>query len=108
MTGRIPTSDRVPGTIMPRVRIKVCGLTHPDDVRAAAAAGADAVGFNFYPPSPRFVTDTTVESLARLTPPGIVQVGVFVEATAGRCARPRSGSVCTRCNGTATGRRRRA
>jgi phosphoribosylanthranilate isomerase len=67
---------------MPRVRIKICGLTHPDDVRAAADAGADAVGFNFYPRSPRFVAPATAETLVRVTPSTVVPVGVFVEATA--------------------------
>ena len=64
------------------IRIKICGLTSPDDVLDAAAAGADAVGFNFYPQSPRFVTPSTAEMLVRLTPPPVVPVGVFVEATA--------------------------
>jgi phosphoribosylanthranilate isomerase len=67
---------------MPRVRIKFCGITHPDDLRSAADAGADAVGFNFYPKSPRFVTRSTAQALVRMTPSGIVPVGVFVEATA--------------------------
>src|SRR2546428_312256 len=40
---------------MPRVRVKICGLTSPADVRAAVDAGADALGFNFPPPSPRYV-----------------------------------------------------
>ena len=67
---------------MARVRIKICGVTRPDDLRAAADAGADAVGFNFYPESPRYVTPATATSLVRLTPAGIVSVGVFVQATA--------------------------
>ncbi len=67
---------------MPRVRVKICGVTHPDDVRAAAAAGADALGFNFYPKSPRFVDSATAAALVRDTPAKIVPVGVFVQATA--------------------------
>jgi phosphoribosylanthranilate isomerase len=66
---------------MPRVRIKICGLTHPDDLRAGADAGADAVGFNFYPKSPRFVDPQTAEKLVRLTPPTVEPIGVFVEAS---------------------------
>ncbi|HEY1376270.1 MAG TPA: phosphoribosylanthranilate isomerase [Gemmataceae bacterium] len=67
---------------MTRVRIKICGVTHPDDVRAAADAGADAVGFNFYPNSPRFVAPTAAAALVRATPPFVEPVGVFVEASA--------------------------
>jgi phosphoribosylanthranilate isomerase len=67
---------------MARVRIKICGVTHPDDVRAAADAGADAVGFNFYPRSSRYVAPGTAETLVRATPPLVAPVGVFVEATA--------------------------
>ncbi len=64
-----------------RTRIKICGLTQPDDVRAAADAGADAVGFNFYPQSSRFVDPCTASALVRATPSHVKPVGVFVEAT---------------------------
>ena len=40
----------------PRTRIKICGLSRPEDVTAAVDAGADAVGFVFHPGSPRFVS----------------------------------------------------
>ena len=66
---------------MGRIRVKICGLTHPSDVRAAADAGADAVGFNFYPQSPRFVDMRIAGPLVRVTPAGIAAVGVFVQAT---------------------------
>ena len=39
-----------------RTRIKICGITREEDLAAAVAAGADALGFVFYPPSPRYVT----------------------------------------------------
>jgi phosphoribosylanthranilate isomerase len=65
-----------------RIRIKICGLTDPADLRAAADAGADAVGFNFYPKSSRFVDPNAAGPLVRSTPPFVEPVGVYVEATA--------------------------
>ena len=61
-----------------RTRIKICGLTREEDVRAAVAAGADAIGFVFYPPSPRFVSFERAAELARLVPPFVSIVGLFV------------------------------
>ena len=65
-----------------RVRVKFCGLTHPADVAAAVAAGADAVGFNFFPKSPRFVDPIAARELVRAVGPFVEPVGVFVDATA--------------------------
>jgi phosphoribosylanthranilate isomerase len=62
------------------VRIKICGLTRPEDVDAAVAAGADAVGFVFYPPSPRYVSPERAAVLARRLPPFVLSVGLFVNA----------------------------
>lgn len=64
---------------MHRTRIKICGLTREEDVRAAVNAGADAIGFVFYPPSPRFVPFERAAQLARLIPPFVATVGLFVE-----------------------------
>lgn len=61
-------------------RIKICGLTREDDVDAAVAAGADAIGFVFYPPSPRHVTPERAAVLARRVPPFVDLVGLFVNA----------------------------
>ena len=67
-----------------QTRIKICGLTREIDVEAAVAQGADAIGFVFYPPSPRYVTPERAAELARLIPPFIDVVGLFVnESVAG-------------------------
>lgn len=63
---------------MSPTRIKICGLTRPQDVRAAVEAGADAIGFVFYPPSPRHVTFEQAAALAALLPPFVTAVGLFV------------------------------
>ncbi len=69
-----------------RTRIKICGLTREADVDAAVAAGADAVGFVFYPASGRFVTLERAAALARRLPPFVQPVGLFVNAAAGEVA----------------------
>ncbi|MDR1849605.1 MAG: phosphoribosylanthranilate isomerase [Zoogloeaceae bacterium] len=61
-------------------RIKLCGLTRPEDVDAAVAAGADAVGFVFYPASPRYVSVEHAALLIRRLPPFVLSVGLFVNA----------------------------
>ncbi|MDR1853743.1 MAG: phosphoribosylanthranilate isomerase [Azoarcus sp.] len=67
---------------MTRTRIKICGLTRPEDVVAAVEAGVDAVGFVFYPPSPRFISFEHAAALAALLPPFVGAVGLFVEPEA--------------------------
>lgn len=64
-----------------RTRIKICGLTRPDDVAAAVACGADALGFILYPQSPRYVDVTRLEQLVREVPPFVTTVGLFVNAS---------------------------
>jgi phosphoribosylanthranilate isomerase len=64
------------------VRIKICGLTRDEDVRAAVDAGVDALGFVFFPPSPRFVDSGQAARLARLVPSFVSTVGLFVNAKA--------------------------
>jgi phosphoribosylanthranilate isomerase len=65
-----------------RTRIKICGLTREEDVDAAVAAGADAVGFVLYPPSPRHVTAERAAALAVRLPPFVTPVLLFVNASA--------------------------
>ncbi|HEV6965963.1 phosphoribosylanthranilate isomerase [Roseateles sp.] len=62
-------------------RIKICGLSQEAHVEAAVEAGADAVGFVFYAKSARFVTPQRARVLARLLPPFVTPVGLFVNAT---------------------------
>ena len=59
-------------------RIKICGLTREEDVDAAVAAGADAIGFVFYPPSPRYLSPRRAAELVRRVPSFIDVVGLFV------------------------------
>lgn len=63
-----------------RTRIKICGLTRPQDVQAAAAAGADALGFVCYPRSPRYVARERLAELAAHLPPFVSPVLLFVNA----------------------------
>jgi phosphoribosylanthranilate isomerase len=64
-----------------RTRIKICGLTRVEDVNAAVAAGADAIGFVFYPNSPRYVTPDAAARLVAAAPPFVTCVGLFVNAS---------------------------
>jgi phosphoribosylanthranilate isomerase len=61
--------------------LKVCGITLQEDASAAVSAGATAIGFNFYPKSPRYVSP---EAAARIATPGARRVGVFVNESAER------------------------
>lgn len=61
-------------------RVKICGLTRPEDVRLAVALGADAIGFVFWPGSPRAVTPSSARAIAATVPPFVTRVGVFVDA----------------------------
>ena len=64
-----------------RTRIKICGLTRPEDVQAAVAAGADALGFVFYPKSARYVSPAQAGQLLREVPSFVTTVGLFVNAS---------------------------
>lgn len=66
---------------MQRTRIKICGITREEDLRAAVSIGADALGFVFYPNSPRYVTPEQAAALCRALPPFVSAVALFVNAT---------------------------
>jgi phosphoribosylanthranilate isomerase len=65
-----------------RTRIKICGLTREQDVDAAVAAGADAIGLVLYPKSPRYVGAERAAQLARRLPPFVTPVLLFVNEPA--------------------------
>lgn len=66
-----------------RTRIKFCGITREADALVAAALGVDALGLVFHPPSPRHVEPAAAAALARVLPPFLCKVGLFVDAEPG-------------------------
>ncbi len=64
---------------MPRPRIKICGLTHPDDALLAAQLGADAVGMVFYPPARRCISIERAKQILAVLPPFVTPVALFVD-----------------------------
>ena len=61
-----------------KTQVKICGITNVADARAAAEAGADMIGLNFYDGSPRHITLATAVEISRALPPVVLRVGVFV------------------------------
>lgn len=62
------------------VRVKVCGITNLEDALVAATSGADALGFNFWPPSARYLEPSVAAAMVAHLPPFVTPVGVFVDA----------------------------
>ena len=65
---------------MKKTLVKICGITNRDDAETAVASGADALGFNFYPKSPRYTTEEKAIKICERLPDNIVKIGVFVNA----------------------------
>lgn len=63
-----------------RTRVKICGITRPEDALVAVDLGVDALGLVFYAPSPRNVTIATAADIARQIPAFVSVVGLFVNA----------------------------
>jgi phosphoribosylanthranilate isomerase len=64
--------------------IKICGITRSEDAHVAVEAGANALGFNFYPPSPRFIAPELAARIAGELPVHVLKVGVFVNEPSGQ------------------------
>jgi phosphoribosylanthranilate isomerase len=63
------------------VRVKICGINDPGSIDAVVEGGADWIGFNFFPPSPRYVTPARARELAARHKDGPLRVGLFVSPT---------------------------
>jgi len=70
-----------------RIRAKICGITRLADAQAAVAAGCDALGFNFYEMSPRYLAPEQAKVIVAAVPPFVACVGLFVDANAEQVRR---------------------
>ena len=70
-----------------RTRVKICGITRPADARAAAEAGADAIGLVFYPASPRYLSTERAVEIRDALPPFVQTVALFVNADAAQVSQ---------------------
>jgi len=67
--------------------VKICGITRSQDADLAVGLGAGALGFVFWPDSPRYVHPATARAIAATVPPSVAKVGVFVDERAEEIAR---------------------
>jgi phosphoribosylanthranilate isomerase len=63
------------------IRVKICGIINAVALDTAVVAGADWIGFNFFPPSPRYITPAAAAALSNRSPGGPPRVGLFVNPT---------------------------
>lgn len=70
------------GSQLTHTRVKICGITRPEDAQAAVACGADALGIVFYSKSPRSVTISQAQEIASVVPPFVTLVALFVDEPA--------------------------
>lgn len=63
---------------MEQIKLKVCGITSPEDARAAVDCGAEFLGFNFYRKSPRYISPEAAKAIIEQLPRQIISVGIFV------------------------------
>jgi len=63
------------------MRVKICGITNLEDARLAIKEGADALGFVFYPPSPRYISCEDTRAIIEKLPPFIQTIGLVVNET---------------------------
>jgi indole-3-glycerol phosphate synthase/phosphoribosylanthranilate isomerase len=76
-----PTRAMAQFEALPEIKVKVCGLTDAGDARLAVELGAAMLGFNFYPPSPRYIAPAAARPIIAAIPEAVETVGVFVNAT---------------------------
>jgi phosphoribosylanthranilate isomerase len=86
------------------IQIKICGVTNANDARACVEFGANMIGFNFYPASPRYIEPVMVRRIVDALPAQICAVGIFVDAdTAEICKLAKTAGVrCVQLHGHAT------
>ncbi len=71
-------------------RVKICGITRWEDADLAVELGAAALGFNFYPPSPRYIEPMTAQAIVFKLPPLVLPVGIFADETDGESVGKRA------------------
>ena len=90
--------------LMNATQIKICGVANANDARACVELGADMIGFNFYPPSPRYIEPTIARGIVDALPARTSAVAVFVDADSAeiRKVAKTAGVRCVQLHGHAT------